>query len=393
VIKLRDKMKPESELVLAVAKDVVFGEQGRALSIVKENKIDWEKFKDSVYYHGFAPFVFFALKGGLNSLPAELADVFKATFSHELRHSLFLQRSFLDLYGIFEERGLSMIPIKGVALLEDLYAQIPVRPSVDIDVLVKEPELEGAMRILRESGYEMDLEGLKESYWRHRQYHFVFTKRQPATRPLMLELHWALDYPRKQKQLLPDMFGRLRDFRMQDKTIKLLSPEDTFLSLALHQRRFGAALSLKDVCDMAGLLRKYESSFDWDYLLKQAVSSGLRCTVFFALSQVSIFFQIEAPAYVWKQLNIPAWKCRLIRRFIERGTFSMQKNLYLKCHFLLYDSLWEPIGYVLNIPREQFAKFYELRPYEKKTGFFYRARLLYIPLRALFEAILRPPTR
>lgn len=386
-------MKPESELVLAVAKDVVFGAQGRALSIVKENKVDWQKFKDSVLYHGLAPFVFLVLKDGLNLLPAELAGVFKATFSHELRHSHYLQRKFLELHGILEERGVSIIPIKGVALLEDLYEGIPVRPSVDIDVLVREPELDKAIRVLRESDYEMDLGGLKESYWRKRQYHFVFREKQPAAKPLIVELHWALDYPRKQRQLLPDMFGRLRDFRMQDRTVKLLSVEDTFLSLALHQRRFGAALSLKDVCDMAQVLRKYESSFDWDYLLKQAVSSGLRCTVFFALSQVSIFFQIEAPAYVWKQLNIPAWKCRLIRRFIERGTFSMQKNLYLKCHFLLYDSLWEPIGYVLNIPREQFAKFYELRPYEKKTGFFYRARLLYIPLRALFEAILRPPTR
>lgn len=56
-------------------------------------------------------------------------------------------------------------------------------------------------------------------------------------------------------------------------------------------------------------------------------------------------------------------------------------------HFLLYDTLWEPIDYILNIPLEQFAKFYEIKPYDRMTGFLYENRLFYMPVKLIIEKI------
>ena len=118
----------------------------------------------------------------------------------------------------------------------------------------------------------------------------------------------------------------------------------------------------------------------------------MRSSLFFLLWQVRLLSDTSVPEYVYKQLKLPALKRTAIRRFIETNTFAgidsegSNKKLYLKSHFLLYDTLREPVNYILNIPREQFAMFYNLRPYDKKTDFFYKNRLFYIPYMAVKKA-------
>ena len=114
------------------------------------------------------------------------------------------------------------------------------------------------------------------------------------------------------------------------------------------------------------------------------------CALFFILSQAKLLFELNIPQYVWRELNLPTYKRMLIQKFIEKNTFLsnkkiLNKNLYLKSHFLLYDSLWESIGYIFDIPKEQFAKYYGLEPYDKKTNFLYRNRLFYITFKLIFN--------
>lgn len=404
-------MTPEAELVLAIAKEIVFDQKSNILDLIQKGSIDWSRFKEIIIYHGLTPFVYPILKDYLSLLPEDLNQTLKATYYYSLNHLLQLEQEFLVLYDVFRKRKITLIPIKGVALLEDLYSKYPVRSSADIDILVKEESLEEAIRVLEELGYKKNLEGLKEEYWRKKQYHFVFgpseeryslsdnslteqTKKGLKNHFHVVELHWDLDYRRYRRRLLPEMFGRLREFTIQGKKIKLLSFEDTFFALALHQRRFGTTLSLRNVCDMALLLNKYKSTFDWNYLLNESKKLKLCSTIYFALCQVDLFFKIGVPEYVWKGLNVHTLKKKIIQRFIEKNTFLPQldmraKSLYLKAHFLLYDNLWEPIDYILNIPYEQFAKYYHLTPYNRKTDLFYKGRLLYIPLKVILNLASR----
>ena len=122
--------------------------------------------------------------------------------------------------------------------------------------------------------------------------------------------------------------------------------------------------------------------------MKQSRKYNLCSTVFFIICQAKLIYELNIPGYVWKELNLPNWKRKLINRFIEKNTFLLDKrmqnkNLYLKSHFLLYDNFWEPINYIINIPKERFAKYYGLGTYDTNTDFFYRNRLLYIPFKVI----------
>jgi len=384
------KMNPESKLVLAAAEKIVSGKENDINAMIGRKDVDWDLFKDAMSYHGIVSLTHIWFKSYYSLLPKNIVDVLQASYYYSLLHVSKLQYKFLELHEVFEKKGVIFVPIKGVALLEDLYSDNPARLSSDIDVLVREEDLDIAVKILQEQGYQKELYGLKESYWRNKQYHFIFTKKLNNEFSPIVELHWDLDYRRYRRHLLPRIFNRLRGACMQDRKVKLLSPEDTFFALALHQRRFGIALSLRDVCDMARLLNKYAPSFDWNYVLDESKRSNVCSTIYFAICQVSVLFNINVPGYVHKGLNVPAWKKIAIRNFIQKNTFlqnqhANNKRLYLKAHFLLYDNIWEPIDYILNIPQEQFAKFYGLDTYSKKTEFFYRYRLFYIFLkRAVF---------
>jgi len=381
-------MDPEAELVLAIAREAVYAKKdARIPFLIKNGNINWARFKNILAYHDLLPFAHLSLKKYFYSLPEETVDTLKATFFYYLKFSTYLEQEFLDLANSFSSNGITLVPIKGVAFLEDLYPDFPVRASTDIDALVQEEDLGRSIALLEDLGFKRNLEGLKESYWREKNYHFVFTKEGPPPFSLMLELHWDLDYPRKEK-LLPEKFRRLRELRISDRKIKLLSPEDTFLALALHQRRFGKTLALRNACDIARLLNKYSLSFDWDYLLGESKSSRLSSVIFFALYQIQHLFGVNVPKRILKELRLPVYRKYLIRNFIEKNTFLASqkfhtKSSYLKAHFLLFDSLLEPIAYIFNIPQEQFANFYGFKPYDKKTEFLYKSRLLYIPFQAI----------
>jgi hypothetical protein len=382
-------MDSEINLIKLIIKVMAGIKEEKSKDLLNLNIINWERFKDLIIYHDLTPFAYLALKNSDSFLPQDLKEFLENNYYCALVRCQNLWQEFLRISTAFEQAKINLLPIKGMALLQNIYTQHPLRPMTDIDLLVKEGDLLKAEAIFCDLGYRKELYGLKEEYWRKNQCHITFYKKEDEKAPF-IELHWGLDFKRKNRFILPELWERVRTINVDGRFIKVLSPEDTLFSLALHIRRFGRPLCLKNVYDLILLLSKYASNFNWDYVLSQSRKYNIYSTVFFILSQTKLLFELDIPGYVWEELNLPIYKRRLIQKFIEKNTFlvdkKMQSNsLYLKSHFLLYDSLWEPIEYILNIPQEQFAKFYGLKSYDKKTDFLYKNRLFYIPYKAVFN--------
>ncbi|MBU1922950.1 MAG: nucleotidyltransferase family protein [Candidatus Omnitrophica bacterium] len=384
-------MNKEKDLFLDVMKKSTSG--GHLEKIVKslsQNKIDWQLLRGFFVFHEFSPFAYLVFKDLASLLPDDLMRSLKYDYYSALFSCEYIWNEFLRISMAFEQAGIDILPMKGVGFLADIYLERPVRPMIDMDLLVRAECLSAAEELLNGLGYRKELHGLKESYWRECQYHITFYKREEKQVPFV-ELHWDIDYKRKKCGILPDLWGRIREARIDSRNIKLFSPENSLLSLALHNRRFGKVLSLKNVFDAALLLNKY--TIDWDYIVSKAKDNNICASLFFSLYQIKYFFDGDIPESVWKELGVSGHKQRAIQSFIEENTFLRannslkNKNLYLKSHFLLYDNLWEPVDYILNIPQEQFAKFYGMGSYEKRTEFLYRNRLFYIPFKMISRII------
>ncbi len=383
-------MAPEVELLKFIIKETIEEKKNSKIKdLLNLQPINWEKFKECVIYHELTPFVYLPLREYNSFLPQDFQEFLKNNYYCALVRCQNLWQEFLRIATAFKHAGITLLPIKGIALLYDIYPKMPVRPMTDIDLLVKEEDMSGAESVFCDLGYRKELYSLKEEYWRKSQCHITFYKKEQEKLPFV-ELHWVLDFKRKQRQILPGLWDRIREVNVDGNRIYLLSPEDTLFSLALHSRRFGKTLCLKNVYDAALLLEKSASCFDWDYVLKEAHQGKMRATIFFILTQVKLLSDCDIPESVLQDLRVSKRQQKLIQQFVERNTFSAPsiregKSLYLRSHFLLYDNWQEPIEYIIDIPKEQFAKYYGLATYDKKTDFFYRNRLFYIPFRAIFN--------
>lgn len=383
----------EAQLVLDILRERNGDKKPPSIDTFPLEDINWPLLIKMLRYHKLIPFSYLFFKHSSFTLSKETKDIFEKKYNFVLSRNIRFQEEFLRLYRIFTKEGIGIVPIKGLALLADLYNQYPVRPMTDMDILAKEEELEKAEGILENSGYKKHLGKGSYSYWRGQNCNIPFKKEKEDW---LLELHFALDLKRHSWSILPDLWKRIQPFDINGTKIKLLSPEDTLFSLALHQRRFGAPLCLKNTLDIALLLHKYKDKFDWRYVLEEAKKGEMRLTIFFVLLQAEFLQKTQISPLVWKELRVPDWKRKLIKRLIEKDTFSSKpfsrlKHIYLKTHFLLYDSLWEPINYILHITREEFAKFYNLTLYAPKTETLYKMRFLYLPWRLILDNLKKLP--
>ncbi len=386
------QIPPEAALIALIVHRIINNKK-KICELLNSGKIGWLKFKELIAYHELAPFAYLALKEFDSLLPRDIYALLRNSYYCDLARCEHFWQEFLCISAAFKRAQIKILPIKGIALLEDLYSRYPIRPMIDIDLLVEEKEIPTAEKILNDLSYRKNFREGEEKYWREKQIHFAFHKKEGKAN-FPVELHWALDFKRKGCFALPELWERVRTIEADGRLIRLLSPEDTLFSLALHGRRFGKTLCLKNVYDAVLLLNKYAGSFDWDYCLEMSKKYELNSVLFFMLCQVRLLSDKNIPERAWKELRVSKFKRAVIRWFIEKNTFSPNidrrgKGLYLTNHFLLYDTFQEPAAYIFNIPKEQFAKYYGLSPYDRKTGLLYRFKLLYIPLRQIIDCFKR----
>jgi len=377
-------MNTEEELIISLLRSIIPGKPRFSCPPVIKKSINWTRFKELVSYHEVYSFLYHLVKDPVGLFPADIAIFLKNNFFYHLLHCQRLLHEFFCVSAAFDQAKIRVVPLKGIAFLQDIYVHIPARPTTDIDLLVEKINFPRAKEILLDFGFSERLDGLTSNYWLEKQCHIEFTKRKSDKDIIFLDLHFSLDFKRKGLEILPQLWTRERD--------GILSPEDALFSLALHQRRFGKALCLKNIVDAGLILKKYQNTFDWDYIIRQAELGRMRSTMFFLLTQVKILFDSEIHLPQLKILCPNYFKRMAIQFFIKNNMFSdsldrRTKELYFKSHLLLYDGFLEPVMYIINIPLEQFAKFYGLEPYSKKTKTFYNNRIAYIFYRAALNFI------
>ena len=388
----------ETRLVLLIAQWIVNDRRLPEIeTILAREPVNWEYFNALLAHHELSSFAYSCLKNYSSLFPSAEVDLLKKNHYFVLARLAGQEKEFLEIADIFRGQGIGLLPLKGAAfLIDNMYGdKAGLRPMADIDILVKKDKLSQAENLVETLGYQKEFCGLKEDYWRKKGYHVTFIKNKSGKMfSTLLEMHWLLDYPRN-ISLLPSLWGRTRKLQFSGREIALLSPEDTLFSLALHLRRFGNVLSLKSACDFACLLTKYKD-LNWDYILKEAKNGQMCASLYFRFIQVKIFFDIQAPDSLLNSLAPLHYKRGLMERFILKNTFlsldDTDNRVFLKNHFLAYDNLWEPVSMIINMPQEQFAKFYRLTPYSVKAILLYRLRFLYFPgycVALILKAIIR----
>ncbi|MDD5045276.1 MAG: nucleotidyltransferase family protein [Candidatus Omnitrophica bacterium] len=385
---------PEARLVLGIANEIIHGASTQEINkYISNDKLDWEKVKQILEYHEISSLAYLILKDYSSAAPPYIIQWLNEKYSACRYYLAGYWDEFWKISGNLQKENIDILPIKGLALLSDVYKPEQARQMRDLDIICKKQDVERSEGVLTALGYQKDLKGYSESYWRNNSCHLIFSKTGAEQRSIFtVELHWSLGVTGYDRNIPARLWDNIRNLSVNGRSIKVLSAEDTFLGLCIHYRRFGRRFSLKNICDIALLLEKYDATLDREYIFSEIKRCQLNSLVYFILRQIELSVGSSCANKMINRLVVSSLRKSIISRFIKNNMFLLPRNpassfdffksMCMKSQILLYDSFRESVKYAFNIPIEVFAQVVGLPPYSDKTKKIYKFRFVFYLLTA-----------
>lgn len=248
--------------------------------------------------------------------------------------------------------GVRPLVLKGTALAESCYARPELRPSNDIDLLVRREEYQAARQALLADGYSLVSGDRSQQMEWNNQEAFVFGGQ--GVRQYMVELHWSLSPHSQILQTLPVelLFERavtLADDRFGG--VQVLCPADALVYAALHLI-YGHYLFVPEsirliwLYDIYLLARPIVDGTAWEDVLVSSQRLQARLALLDAFQLAEIWFGSPVPAAVADLTKYPP-------SALERKLHDMsrsEKTGRFKRHFLRLSGLSgrEQLRYIGN---------------------------------------------
>ena len=227
-----------------------------------------------------------------------------------LRANAHLADTLSDVLATLSAAGVEAMPVKGLVLAEHLYGDIAARPCADLDVLVRPGDLEPAREALRAIGFQQRAApGYKALV---HQFHDPAWGRGSGADHVRLELHWALWADSERRLGTAGLWDRSMPSTLAGRPIRMLSPEDMLLHLAIHRTR--SALRLRWVVDVAELVREHGDTLDWSAYLDRAGRAGARTASWMILGLARDLLDSQVPDHVMSHLSVGWPKRALLER-------------------------------------------------------------------------------
>lgn len=226
--------------------------------------IDWELFKELAIHHRLFPLLVGKLRKMEGQyIPRDLFQDLDQLYKHNTFRMLHLTREMEMICKSFNDNQIKSLVLKGPILAADLYGDLSLRTSADLDILVPITELDKAKQLLIDLGFERDGEIQPVfSDWKWRSNHHTYFHTQKGVK---CEVHWRL-YPLPGKEpSFDELWERRRVSSLTNYPIHYLGREDLLLYLASHGARHGWS-RLRWLVDIEKLLKQ---EINWTFFYEQ----------------------------------------------------------------------------------------------------------------------------
>ena len=250
-------------------------------------KLDWDEIVKIADSSQAAGLLFNKIKGRKDELaiPDKIYDRLQKTHQITKIRNIFILEEFEKLSRLLKEASVPFIPLKGIYLLHTLYRDdIGVRSMEDVDILIRETDVEKADAVLRAIGYhppEHDDAIIKEGLWR-RPAIMYFKKSADGFRLVPVHLHWHItnislsffEMMGLSKIDMDEIWRGATPFDNEGSGELAMSPSHALLELCEHGLRHGFA-RLNLLYDIHSLVERHNASLDWQNLAGRARSWGM----------------------------------------------------------------------------------------------------------------------
>ncbi|MEH7545753.1 nucleotidyltransferase family protein [Neobacillus vireti] len=200
--------------------------------------IKWDIFIQLSKHHRVFPIIYKRireLEG--NYIPPAVLQALSQIYQRNIFRMLHLSGETEKISKLFSNNKIRTLFLKGPVLAADLYGDISLRTSADLDVLIPIEKLNQAEELLLNEGYIKDdyiLTVLNDWKWRH--HHITFFHPQ---KDIKVEIHWRLNPGPAKEPKFDDLWKRKRESTLASQPLYTLGLEDLFLFLVSHGSRHG----------------------------------------------------------------------------------------------------------------------------------------------------------
>lgn len=246
---------------------------------------------------------------------------------------------------LLASHDIPLVALKNSGITKALYSYYGACPMGDIDVLVRKSDFRQAHSILVEHGYTLkfrspledeDLD--KAEQGGGAEYAVTLS----CGDQLWFELQWR---PVSGRWIRPDQEPGAdvlmeRSAAIKDSAVRLLSPEDNLLQVALHTAKhtFVRAPGFRLHTDVDRIVRTTE--IDWDLFVNRVRKLQVKTAVFLSLALAHDLLGTPIPAEVLDQIKPSGWKVRLMVGWLQRvGLFDPDGKKWGRVGYIIFVSL------------------------------------------------------
>lgn len=340
--------------------------------------VNWNQLIELARHHRVFPYINRKLQGLKSSdIPGFVTQMFQRDYYRNTLLMLTLSGEMEKLATLFTERHIRTLFLKGPVIAADLYGDVSLRTSSDLDILIPIQDLERTEELLESTGYEKnDYITTVLNDWKWRHHHSTFYH---PDKKIKVEVHWRLNpFPSKEPSF-EKLWSRRRKSALISRPIYYLGREDLFMFLVSHGARHGWS-RLRWLLDIKQLMNQ---KMDWQRLTillrkHQYLHLGSQALVLAArllaaplheemkpllASRKGEWLAEDAMFYIQRMVNLHSPPIpREVEQYHQKYLFSLltfrQKLLFLASFMFPYPEDAE----MLRLPKSLHFLYFPLRP-------------------------------
>lgn len=218
------------------------------------SEMDWELFLELAIHHRLYPNLAVKLRSlRIPCIPNKIVSIINQYHQHNMFLMLQYSSEMSHINTLLSENGVRSLFLKGPILATELYGDISLRTSSDIDLLVQLKDLSKVDKLLVENGYVKD-EYIQSilSDWKWRHHHFTYIN---PVKNMKVEIHWRLNPGPGKEPSFDYLWSRKETSLFTGKPIYYLGHVELFYFLVTHGARHGWS-RLRWLVDIDKLMQK-----------------------------------------------------------------------------------------------------------------------------------------
>lgn len=276
--------------------------------------LNWNCILDCSTKQGISPLLYWNLSKISNGkdVPYEILNNLEKMYYSNLARNMLLYNELGKILKAFKRADIDTVVMKGAFLAEEVYKNISLRSMSDIDLLIKEEDLQKVKKELNKLTYFVTITFPTKL---HEQFQTAVSEELSfanETRKVVIDIHWNIQPPQSCYKIKIDEFwNNVKSVRIVGIETLTFAPENILQHLCLHLDKHinlntaPPANPLRDYCDIAQVTRHYNKIINWNYLLENSKDFGIEGPVFQGLYIANKYFGALVPEYMLDKLGPP----------------------------------------------------------------------------------------